>query len=370
MEWLETLRATPAVAHWLRAFGRFGSRLGAQFAAAITYFSVLSMVPILMVAFAVIGLTVTVFFPDILETIRTAITDAVASDASLGEQMTALVDQAFNSWQAVGTVGLLSAIWAGSAWVSHTRNAVRAMVRDDFDDISAEPHPVLAVVQNIGLLFALLLLLGVTAAMSTVATTARGLIRDTLNLPDTALTGWLLSLIPIAGTLLAGFLLFAFIYRVFPAGKMPTKPWLQASALGALGMAVLQFSTGLILAAFASNAAAAVFGSVIVLMLFFNLFATLVLLLAAWIGTREVGAATTEDAVAFAEATAQRGPTGYASKVLLATLNEDTSDRVPQEVAVRATRVGVGLGALIGTAAAGLAATVAAVVSGRRDRKR
>ena len=175
MEWLEKVRANPAVAHWLRAFGRFGSRLGAQFAAAITYFSVLSMVPILMVAFAVVGLTVTVFFPDILDTIRAAITDAVASDASLGQQMTALVDQAFNSWQAVGTVGLLSAIWAGSVWVSHTRNAVRAMVREDFDDISAEPHPVVAVVQNIALLFALLLLLGVTAAMSTVATPARGL---------------------------------------------------------------------------------------------------------------------------------------------------------------------------------------------------
>ena len=90
---------------------------------------------------------------------------------------------------------------------------LRAMVRDDFDDISAEPHPVVAVLQNIALLFALLLLLGVTAAMSTVATTARGLIRDTLDLPDGALTGWLLSLVPIAGTLLAGFLLFAFIYR-------------------------------------------------------------------------------------------------------------------------------------------------------------
>lgn len=369
MEWLEKVRTNPAVAHWLRAFGRFGSRLGAQFAAAITYFSVLSMVPILMVAFAVVGLTVTVFFPDILDTIRAAITDAVASDASLGQQMTALVDQAFNSWQAVGMVGLLSAVWAGSVWVSHTRNAVRAMVREDFDDISAEPHPVVAVVQNIALLFALLLLLGVTAAMSTVATTARGLIRDTLDLPDGALTGWLLSLVPIAGTLLAGFLLFAFIYRVFPAGKLPTKPWLQASLLGAVGMAVLQFGTGALIASFANNAAAAVFGSVIVLMLFFNLFATLVLVIAAWIGTRDAGGAT-EEAVTFAEATARRGPTGYASKVLLAKLNEDTTDRVPQEVAVRATRVGVGLGAVIGTAAAGLAATVAAVVSGRRDRSR
>ena len=36
------------VAHLLRAVDRFSSRLGNQFAAAITYFSVLAIVPVLL----------------------------------------------------------------------------------------------------------------------------------------------------------------------------------------------------------------------------------------------------------------------------------------------------------------------------------
>ena len=42
----------PMVAHLLRATERFNDRLGNQFGAAITYFSFLSLIPIMMVAFA------------------------------------------------------------------------------------------------------------------------------------------------------------------------------------------------------------------------------------------------------------------------------------------------------------------------------
>lgn len=42
----------PIVAHLLRAAERFNDRLGNQFGAAITYFSFLSLIPIMMVAFA------------------------------------------------------------------------------------------------------------------------------------------------------------------------------------------------------------------------------------------------------------------------------------------------------------------------------
>ena len=45
----------PAVAHFLRALDRFNDRLGSQFGAAITYFSFLSLIPILMVSFAAVG---------------------------------------------------------------------------------------------------------------------------------------------------------------------------------------------------------------------------------------------------------------------------------------------------------------------------
>ena len=53
---------------------------------------------------------------------------------------------------------------------------------------------------------------------------------------------------------------------------------------GVLGLA-LSYAATFLLGSFADSAAVAVFGSVIVLMLFLNLFASLVLVVAAWIAT-------------------------------------------------------------------------------------
>ena len=61
------------VTHLLRAIDRFSSRLGNQLAAAITYFSVLAIVPVLMIAFSILGLTIEVLRPDLAETLLEAI---------------------------------------------------------------------------------------------------------------------------------------------------------------------------------------------------------------------------------------------------------------------------------------------------------
>ncbi len=52
---IERIKAWPSVAHLLRAAERFNDRLGSQFGAAITYFSFLSLIPILMVSFAAVS---------------------------------------------------------------------------------------------------------------------------------------------------------------------------------------------------------------------------------------------------------------------------------------------------------------------------
>lgn len=52
---VQKVSANPAVAHLIRAVDRFNDRMGSQFGAAITYFSFLSLIPILMVSFAGVG---------------------------------------------------------------------------------------------------------------------------------------------------------------------------------------------------------------------------------------------------------------------------------------------------------------------------
>ena len=51
----DKIQRQPIIAHMLRAAERFNDRMGNQFGAAITYFSFLSMIPILMVSFAAAG---------------------------------------------------------------------------------------------------------------------------------------------------------------------------------------------------------------------------------------------------------------------------------------------------------------------------
>ena len=51
----DKIQRQPVIAHLIRSAERFNDRMGNQFGAAITYFSFLSMIPILMVSFAAAG---------------------------------------------------------------------------------------------------------------------------------------------------------------------------------------------------------------------------------------------------------------------------------------------------------------------------
>ena len=53
------MQAHPSVAHLMRAAERFTGRLGSQFSAGITYFSVLALVPLMMLGFSFTGFFLT-----------------------------------------------------------------------------------------------------------------------------------------------------------------------------------------------------------------------------------------------------------------------------------------------------------------------
>ena len=69
----------PRIAHMIRAVERYINRLGSQFAAATSYFSVLALVPILMMAFSIIGFVLTVVQPELLDDVADAVANALGS---------------------------------------------------------------------------------------------------------------------------------------------------------------------------------------------------------------------------------------------------------------------------------------------------
>lgn len=276
----------PVVAHVMRMAKRFGNRLGNQFAGAVTYFSVLAMVPILMFAFALAGMTLTELRPDLLEGLKDGIAGLLeGAPAEVSAQVMDIIDDAIQNWRAIGLFGLASLAYAGSGWIRNLKSAVRAQFRPDFDMAEDQANIVVETVKNLIILVALLLAVAVTFGIASLATSATGAIINLVGLsgfPGIALITRVVSLLI---SLATGWILFLFLYRVLPERKPVGRALVIGALIGSAALAVLQYFTGLLVGAFLGNPAAALFGPVIVLMLFFNLFARLILMVAAWIAT-------------------------------------------------------------------------------------
>ncbi len=356
-QWLAGLKDKPWVAHLLRAVERYFNRLGTQFAAAVTYFSILALVPILLLAFAILGFVLTVLRPDLIPTVSTAVTDALGStDPDTQANISGLVVEYLNNWRGVGVVALLSALYSGAGWMGNLKNAVRAQWRPDFDLQETQGNIVVKTLVNLLTLLAMLALVVVTFALASVSTALSGTVIEWLGLSD---IGWLkpvLTFVPIVFSIGAGWLLFMFLYTALPEHREPWPVVRRGALIGAIGLAVLQYGTGLLFGAFQSNKAAQLFGPVIVLMLFFNLFAQLILFVAAWIATAEHAAISTGDEkVRFALTPAEERETAESATAPVL---------VPQQVAARSVQVGLGAGYVTGAATGvGLGAVLAWVVS-------
>ncbi len=102
--------------------------------------------------------------------------------------------------------------------------------------------------------------------------------------------GWtiVVRLVGLLASLVIGVLLFWWMYHWFaPSPVRRRLHWLGA-AVGAVGLVLLQTLAGYLIGVFSRNLAASLFGSVIILMMFFNLLATLILYVGAWLATADV----------------------------------------------------------------------------------
>lgn len=348
-QWLEKLKEKPWIAHLLRMQERFVARLGNQFAGAITYFSVLSIVPVLMFGFSMLGMVLTVFRPDLLDDVRNLI-NAEFKNAPLGDQVIGIMENALRNWATLSIVALAVFAWSGANWVANLKSAIRAQLRPTLDVAEKKSNIVVETLANLGILVALMVTILAMLALSTVATLLAGSIVEWLHLPASILTTLALRLVPILMNIVVGFGLFAFLYRVSYQQPIPRRIWLIGALMGSIGLAILQVAAATIGGMFAGNAAATVFGPIIVAMLFLNIFATLILMIAAWM-------ATYEPPPVYRSPLAQDVADPPAEMV-------DPLPTVRRAVAERGMRVGIGAGWVLGAATGvGLGAIIAGIAA-------
>jgi len=162
---------------------------------------------------------------------------------------------------------------------------VRAQTRPMFDMKERKHFILMEVLLNFGILLGLLIILAVTFALAVMATSLTGAIVHWFALDRLPGISVLLRIVGPILSAIAGWVMFVYLYKVLPEQKFPFRIIAWGALIGSAGLFGLQYLTGFLMGKFSGNPAAAVFGPVIALMLFFNLFARLNLYVAAWIAT-------------------------------------------------------------------------------------
>ncbi len=352
------------IAHIQRAIQRYNGRFGFQFGAGVAYFSVLAIVPVLMVAFSVLGFFLVELRPDLITKVSELVTDQLHGvDSESLARIESFVLSTLQNYTSIGSVGLITGLYSGAAWMGHLRNAIDAQWRIDFDAERDTTPYVIKVAVNLVRMAGLLLAIGITFGLATISTNLAQQIATWLGFGDTWFTSAMLRILAPFLSLVAGWLTFCYIYLVVPRQREGWRYIRIGALFGAIGLFVLQYGTALIIGAISGNTAVAVFGPVIALMLFFNLFAQLILIVAAWIATCEEPAFIDLDESRVRFAITPPKPV------------EEGPPMVTEETAARSVRLGLGVGWLTGTATGlGLGAVLAWIVgalgrllSGRRS---
>lgn len=268
----------PWLDHLLRAGEAYTERYGNHYAAAITYFSVLSLFPLLMIAFAVAGF-VLVGNATLLGEMKNGITEAVPS--GLGETINEVVDEAINSRSAVGVIGLLAALYSGLGWMSNLRDALTAQWGQE-----NKSRPFLATtVKDLLALFGLGLALAVSFGLSAAGGGLGSWLLGLVGLDDDAWALFLLRLGTIVLSLVANWLVFLWVLSRLPRERVNARTAIRGAIAAAIGFEVLKQVFTLYLASVTSSPSGQLFGPIIGLLLFANFVSRFLLFITAWTAT-------------------------------------------------------------------------------------
>jgi membrane protein len=222
----------PSSRSWLDAFKRTGKAFkGDQlgiWAAALTYFGVLSIFPALLVLVSVLGLiggSVTDTLLDNLEEVAPGPAQEIFSNAIRN------LEGARGASTVAFVIGIVSAIWAASGYVDGFMSASNAIYDVEEGRPMTKTLPV-----RIGLTVVLMVLAGVIAFAVTLTGGLAKAVGDVVGLGGTAVDVWGVAKWPVLLLLVS--LLFAVLYWGAPNVKVPFRLISPGSLLAVVGWVV------------------------------------------------------------------------------------------------------------------------------------
>lgn len=270
-------RKYPGLDHTLRAYDAFNERYGNHYAAAITYFSVLSVIPILMVAFAIVGIVLRGN-----QLVMNQLTQGIDRSVppGLNDIVNDIVTTATNSAGSLGLIGLAIALYAGVGWMSNLRDALTAQWGQEKKQIPIVKKTLNDLAALLGLGVALLVSFVLAAAGS-------GLGEKLLELADLQGQPWtaLLRATSILLSLAANMLVFLWVIARLPREKVALRSAVKGAAIASAGFVLLQQLATFYLGGLSDKPSFAVFGPVLGLLVFANLVSRFLLFVTAWTAT-------------------------------------------------------------------------------------
>ncbi|GLY63390.1 inner membrane protein YhjD [Amycolatopsis taiwanensis] len=273
-------RKYPWFDHALRANDAFNQRYGNHYAAAITYFSVLSLFPLLMVGFSVAGFIVA-GNATALDELRNGILRA--APPGLGDLFSKLVDSALSARGTTGILGLLLAFYSGLGWMTNLRDALTAQWGQERKKLPLVSTTLKDLVALVGLGLALVVSFGLTAVGGLVG----NLLLRLVGLQDQGWAVFLLRVATIVLALLANMLVFLWVLSRLPRERVSAHSAIKGAIIAAIGFEVLKQAAGVFLTFVISSPASALFGPIIGLLIFANLVSRFLLYVTAWTATAQ-----------------------------------------------------------------------------------
>lgn len=266
----------PSVDHLARAGGRFQADAGNQLAAAVTYFSFLSIFPLLLLALSVFGFVLK-GHPDLQAKLLANVSSALPGG---GEEVTRSIDGAVNSRAATGIVGLLGLLYSGLSWVDNLRTAVRTVWHQN---VSAGNFFVTKG-KDLLILLGLGLTLGASVAITGIGTAATSFVIDVVGLSHFLGVGVLTKVITVALAVAADVLVFLWLFVRLPKVPAPRDRVLRGALFAAVGFEILKLVGTYYIARVTKNATATygAFGVVIGILVWLNLVSRFVVFAAVW----------------------------------------------------------------------------------------
>ncbi|MEJ2866679.1 YhjD/YihY/BrkB family envelope integrity protein [Actinomycetospora sp. OC33-EN08] len=262
----------------VRTLAHYRDRDGNHHAAALTFFTLLALVPLLMLAVSVAGFVLAAD-GEVLAQLDAAL--ALALPAGASGAVGGVVHTVVAERGSLGVVALAVALFSGWSWISHVRDSVTAVL--------GQPRPRGRLLRTVASDVLTLLGIGLALVLSFTSAALTGRIGtrvlDLVGLSGTVGARVVLTAGSLVLGLLANWVVVGWCLAKLPRARRPIGEVLVPAAVGALGLALLQQLGGLYLRLIVHSPAVATLGALVGLLLFVYTLMRWLLLVTVWSAT-------------------------------------------------------------------------------------